>query len=184
MQGTADPEFDFSEQVTFYRIDHRLLDFMRDGILHIEVWAEQPPQEGFDNVLDEALGHLGSGWQHLRNEYRFHTTDLGAVRRAHTEANMEAEIQGQKLTEVITKLKGDLKTVAERNARLLRKMTEMQLLLTDSSRKGLVSPVVLKEALELLKPGGKSKFVAAAKLIGDANLPEGGADGSRACAIM
>jgi hypothetical protein len=26
---------------------------------------------------------------------------------------MEAEIQGQKLTEVITKLKGDLKTVAE-----------------------------------------------------------------------
>ena len=93
----------------------------------------------------------------MRNEFRFHTTDLGAVRRAHTEANLEAEIQGQKLTEVITKLKGDLKTVAERNARLLRKMTEMQLLLTDASRKGLVSPMVLKEALELLKPGGKSK---------------------------
>ena len=48
---------------------------------------------------------------------------MGAVRRAYTEANMEAEIQGQKLTEVITKLKGDLKTVAKRNARLLRKMT-------------------------------------------------------------
>ena len=31
---------------------------------------------------------------------------------------MEAEIQGQKLTEVITKLKGDLKTVAEVSARL------------------------------------------------------------------
>ena len=29
---------------------------------------------------------------------------------------MEAEIQGQKLTEVITKLKGDLKTVAEASA--------------------------------------------------------------------
>ena len=67
---------------------------------------------------------------------------MGAVRRAYTEANMEAEIQGQKLTEVITKLKGDLKTVAERNARLLRKMTEMQLLMTDASRKGLVSPQV------------------------------------------
>ena len=43
--------------------------------------------------------------------------DVGAVRRAYTEANMEAEIQGQKLTEVITKLKGDLKTVAEVSAR-------------------------------------------------------------------
>ena len=77
---------------------------------------------------------------------------------------MEAEIQGQKLTEVITKLKGDLKTVAERNARLLRKMTEMQLLMTDASRKGLVSPQVLKEALELLKPGGKSKFIQAVRV--------------------
>ena len=137
---------------------------------------------------------------------------MGAVRRAYTEANMEAEIQGQKLTEVITKLKGDLKTVAERNARLLRKMTEMQLLMTDASRKGLVSPQVrrkpprsvepraayearalvqvLKEALELLKPGGKSKFIQAAKLIGDAHASvAGGAgdatrDGSVACAIM
>jgi hypothetical protein len=44
--------------------------------------------------------------------YRY-VQDVGAVRRAYTEANMEAEIQGQKLTEVITKLKGDLKTVAE-----------------------------------------------------------------------
>lgn len=124
----------------------------------------------------------------LRNAYDIQ--DVGAVRRAYTEANMEAEIQGQKLTEVITKLKGDLKTVAEvsstrtalqmtranqrfygtcvcacvilqRNARLLRKMTEMQLLMTDASRKGLVSPQVLKEALELLKPGGKSKFIQA-----------------------
>ena len=49
----------------------------------------------------------------------------------------------------------------QRNARLLRKMTEMQLLMTDASRKGLVSPQVLKEALELLKPGGKSKFIQA-----------------------
>ena len=40
-------------------------------------------------------------------------------------------------------------------------MTEMQLLMTDASRKGLVSPQVLKEALELLKPGGKSKFIQA-----------------------
>ena len=44
--------------------------------------------------------------------------------------------------QVITKLKGDLKTVAERNARLLRKMTEMQLLLTNASRQGLVTPKV------------------------------------------
>ena len=44
---------------------------------------------------------------------RVRVQDVGAVRRAYTEANMEAEIQGQKLTEVITKLKGDLKTVAE-----------------------------------------------------------------------
>eukprot|EP01043_Picozoa_sp_COSAG02_P050974 COSAG02_NODE_5305_length_4456_cov_64.573101_2_plen_84_part_00 len=51
----------------------------------------------------------------------------------------------------------------QRNARLLRKMTEMQLLMTDASRKGLVSPQVLKEALELLKPGGKSKFIQAVK---------------------
>eukprot|EP01047_Picozoa_sp_COSAG01_P045823 COSAG01_NODE_4251_length_5207_cov_2.521339_11_plen_96_part_00 len=28
-------------QVTFFRVDHRLLDHLKDGILHIEVWAEQ-----------------------------------------------------------------------------------------------------------------------------------------------
>lgn len=59
----------------------------------------------------------------------------------------------------------------------------------DASRKGLVSPQVLKEALELLKPGGRSKFIAAAKLIGDAHyqMAQGGSDmdgGSRACNIM
>ena len=60
----------------------------------------------------------------------------------------------------------------------------------DSSRKGLVSPQVLKEALELLKPGGRSKFIAAAKLIGDAHyqMAQGGGGGveggSRACNIM
>ena len=91
-------------------------------------------------------------------------------------------------------------------------MTEMQLLMTDASRKGLVSPQVLKEALELLKPGGKSKFIQAvsatsfhrstppdlhsksaltdtqAKLIGDAHAnvaaQDGSFDGSRACSIM
>lgn len=44
-------------------------------------------------------------------------------------------------------------------------MTEMQLLMTDASRKGLVSPQVLKEALELLKPGGKSKFIQAVRAL-------------------
>ena len=49
---------------------------------------------------------------------------------------------------------------------------------------------VLKEALELLKPGGKSKFIQAAKLIGDAHyqMAQGGGGGveggSRACNIM
>lgn len=219
-------------QVTFFRVDHRLLDHMKDGILHVEVWAEQSLEErsakaaaisrrnqfSFTTPVStrslplppapRAVPHLSLGpWCIVSGQ------DVGAVRRAYTEANMEAEIQGQKLTEVITKLKGDLKTVAEvrsasapprpsvprrpsfasihtisvaaahapqcnslpctprcataggaqRNARLLRKMTEMQLLMTDASRKGLVSPQVLKEALELLKPGGKSKFIQAVR---------------------
>ena len=32
-------------QVTFFRVDHRLLDHMKDGILHVEVWAEQSLEE-------------------------------------------------------------------------------------------------------------------------------------------
>jgi hypothetical protein len=35
VQGTSDPEFDFRQQVTFFRVDHRLLDHMKDGILHV-----------------------------------------------------------------------------------------------------------------------------------------------------
>ena len=68
VQGTSDPEFDFRQQVragvsgdrlgpaavlirlvlaqvTFFRVDHRLLDHMKDGILHVEVWAEQSTEE-------------------------------------------------------------------------------------------------------------------------------------------
>ena len=202
---------------------------MKDGILHVEVWAEQSTEEQSSTAAAIKRRNQFSFTAPVRLQRRRALAhfrcqaseaaccarqDMGAVRRAYTEANMEAEIQGQKLTEVITKLKGDLKTVAERNARLLRKMTEMQLLMTDASRKGLVSPQVrrkpppprsvepraayearalvqvLKEALELLKPGGKSKFIQAAKLIGDAHASvAGGAgdatrDGSVACAIM
>jgi|EP01047_Picozoa_sp_COSAG01_P060649 hypothetical protein len=48
---------------------------------------------------------------------------------------------------------------------------------------------VLKEALELLKPGGRSKFIQAAKLIGDAHSALAQNDGysgegSRACSIQ
>lgn len=71
--------------------------------LQVEVWAEQSLEER--SAKAAAISR--------RNQFSFTTPDVGAVRRAYTEANMEAEIQGQKLTEVITKLKGDLKTVAE-----------------------------------------------------------------------
>lgn len=50
VQGTSDPEFDFRQQVTFFRVDHRLLDHMKDGILHVSSLHTQSPQhyhEGF-----------------------------------------------------------------------------------------------------------------------------------------
>ena len=115
--------------------------------------------------------------------------DVGALKRTSTEADIESDIMGQKLTETICKLKGDLKTVAERNSRLLRKMTEMQLLLADASRQGQVQPEVLRQTLNLLKPGGKSKYTAAARSLagsqrryGDGGASSGG--GSSACSIV
>ena len=108
---------------------------MKDGILHVEVWAEQSLEERsvkaaaisrrnqFSFTTPVSFHVLLRGFPcaillHVETAYTSAIVhqDVGAVRRAYTEANMEAEIQGQKLTEVITKLKGDLKTVAEVNA--------------------------------------------------------------------
>ena len=82
VQGTSDPEFDFRQQVTFFRVDHRLLDHLKDGILHIEVWGEQSTLEQ-SSELASVMG---------RNSFSFTSPDIGAVRRAFTEANMEVRL--------------------------------------------------------------------------------------------
>ena len=167
---------------------------MKDGILHVEVWAEQSTEEQSSTAAAIKRRNQFSFTAPVRLQRRRALAhfrcqaseavccarqDMGAVRRAYTEANMEAEIQGQKLTEVITKLKGDLKTVAERNARLLRKMTEMQLLMTDASRKGLVSPQVRRNktaAAAQCRAAGclRGARVVGAGAEGGAGTPEAG----------
>jgi hypothetical protein len=106
-------------QVTFFRVDHRLLDHLKDGILHIEVWAEQSTcvhcfrrrrsvlrqiQAGIDKTRAQTCHREEHTTEYAntmaRNDFSFTSPDIGSVRRAYTEASMEAEIQGQKLTEV------------------------------------------------------------------------------------
>ena len=57
-------------QVTFFRVDHRLLDHMKDGILHVEVWAAQSLEER--SVKAAAISR--------RNQFSFTTPVIPAIR--------------------------------------------------------------------------------------------------------